>query len=30
MDGQTLYYPGDKEAVLTNPTLNLQTGYAVV
>lgn len=28
MDGQTLYYPGDKEAVLTNPTLNLQTGYA--
>lgn len=28
MDGQTLYYPGDKEAVLTDPTLNLQTGYA--
>lgn len=28
MDGQTLYYPGDKEAVLTNPELNLQTGYA--
>lgn len=28
MDGQTLYYPGDKEAVLTDPILNLQTGYA--
>ena len=28
LDGRTLYYPGDKEAVLTNPTLNLQTGYA--
>nr|DAZ20437.1 MAG TPA: tail protein [Caudoviricetes sp.] len=28
MDGQVLYYPGDKEAVLTNPTVNLQTGYA--
>lgn len=28
MDGQTLYYPGDKEAVLTGPTVTLQTGYA--
>lgn len=28
MDGQILYYPGDKEAVLTNPTVKLQTGYA--
>lgn len=28
MDGQVLYYPGDKEAVLTAPTANLQTGYA--
>ena len=28
MDGQVLYYPGDKEAVLTAPTVNLQTGYA--
>lgn len=28
MDGQVLYYPGDKEAVLTNPTVKLQTGYA--
>ena len=28
MDGQVLYYPGDKEAVLTNPTIKLQTGYA--
>lgn len=28
MDGRTLYYPGDKEAVLTAPTVRLQTGYA--
>ena len=28
MDGQVLYYPGDKEAVLTAPAVNLQTGYA--
>ena len=28
MDGQILYYPGDKEAVLINPVLNLQAGYA--
>lgn len=28
MDGQVLYYPGDKEAVLTAPTVNLQTGYS--
>ena len=28
MDGRTLYYPGDKEAVLTAPTVKLQTGYA--
>lgn len=28
MDGQILYYPGDKEAVLVNPILNLQAGYA--
>ena len=28
MDGQTLYYPGDKEAVLTNSVLNLHVGYA--
>lgn len=28
MDGQILYYPGDKEAVLINPTAKLQTGYA--
>lgn len=28
MDGQTLYYPGDDEAVLTNPTVKLQAGYA--
>lgn len=28
MDGQVLYYPGDKEAVLINPTVKLQTGYA--
>lgn len=28
MDGRVLYYPGDKEAVLINPVLKLQTGYA--
>ena len=28
MDGQTLYYPGDQEAVLIDPTVDLQTGYA--
>lgn len=28
MDGQTLYYPGDNEAVLINSTVKLQTGYA--
>lgn len=28
MDGQVLYYPGDKEAVLINPVVKLQTGYA--
>lgn len=28
MDGRTLYYPGDKEAVLTAPTVRLRTGYA--
>ena len=28
MDGRTLYYPGDKEAILTAPTVRLQTGYA--
>ena len=28
MDGQIPYYPGDKEAVLVNPILNLQAGYA--
>lgn len=28
MDGQTLWYPGDKEAVLLNPIVKLQTGYA--
>lgn len=28
MDGQVLYYPGDKEAVLLNPIVKLQTGYA--
>lgn len=28
IDGKTLYYPGDKEAVLLNPTVKLQTGFA--
>mgnify|MGYP001049333483 CR=1 FL=1 len=28
MDGKVLYYPGDKEAVLINTILKLQTGYA--
>lgn len=28
LDGKVLYYPGDKEAVLINPVLKLQTGYA--
>ena len=28
LDDKTLYYPGDREAAVINPQLNLQTGYA--
>ena len=28
LDDKVLYYPGDKEASVINPELNLQTGYA--
>lgn len=28
MDGEVLYYPGDREAVLVDSVLKLQTGYA--
>lgn len=28
MDNKVLYYPGDEEAVVIEPELNLQTGYA--
>lgn len=28
LDGKILYYPGDREAAVINPELDLQTGYA--
>lgn len=28
LDGKILYYPGDRQAVVINPELDLQTGYA--
>lgn len=28
LDGKILYYPGDREATVINPELDLQTGYA--
>lgn len=28
LDGKVLYYPGDRQAAVINPELNLQTGYA--
>lgn len=28
LDGKVLYYPGDRQAAVINPELDLQTGYA--
>ena len=28
LDDKILYYPGDRQAVVVNPELHLQTGYA--